>query len=93
MPDFDFEGRSEDQDSPGSCLKRQICSDEDLLMEQILDNINNTPLGRVLKNIALLPEVRRQKVLTVRQQLTEGSYNLNKRLDVALDKVLEELTA
>ena len=66
--------------------------DKDLLMEQILENINSTSIGRVLKKIASLPEVRKEKVLGVRQQLTEGKYELNKRLDVALDKVLEDLT-
>jgi len=61
-------------------------------MEQILENINSTSIGRVLKKIASLPEVRKEKVLGVRQQLTEGKYELSKRLDVALDKVLEDLT-
>jgi len=61
-------------------------------MEQILENLNTTPIGQVLRKIASLPEVRRRKVLDVRQQLTEGKYNLNKRLDIALDKALEDLT-
>jgi len=63
------------------------------VMEQILDNINTTPIGQVLRKIASLPEIRREKVLDVRRQLTEGKYDLNQRLDVALDKVLEYLTA
>ncbi len=84
-----FEGRNRhfdsiDEDNPAA--------DEDLLMEQILENINNTPIGQVLKKIASLPEVRKEKILDVRRQLTEGKYNLNERLDVALDKVLEDLT-
>jgi len=61
-------------------------------MEQILENINTTPIGQVLKRIASLPEVRQEKVLEVRRRLTEGRYDLNQRLDVALDKVLEDLT-
>jgi negative regulator of flagellin synthesis FlgM len=61
-------------------------------MEQILDNINATPIGQVLRKIASLPEIRREKVLDVRRQLTEGNYNLDERLDIALDKVLEQLT-
>ena len=69
-----------------------MAADEDLIMEQILENINTTPIGQVLKKIASLPEVRKEKVLNVRQQLNEGRYGLNERLDVALDKVLEELT-
>jgi len=62
-------------------------------MEQILENINTTPIGQVLKRIASLPEVRKEKVLDVRRRLTEGNYNLNERLDIALDRVLEDLTA
>ena len=69
-----------------------LAQDRDLVMEQILENIHNTPLGRVLKRIASLPEVRREKVLRVRQEITEGRYDLTGRLDLVLDKVLEELT-
>ncbi|GAJ14413.1 unnamed protein product, partial [marine sediment metagenome] len=54
--------------------------------------LQTTPIGQVLKKIASLPEVRRAKVLDVRRQLTEGKYDLNERLDVALEKVLEDLT-
>jgi hypothetical protein len=68
-----------------------LTADDDLLMEQILENMNSTPIGQVLKKIASLPEVRRQKVLRVRRQLTEGRYNLNERLDLALEKVLDDL--
>lgn len=66
--------------------------DSDETMEQILESLNNTPVGKVLKKIASLPEIRKDKVIDVRQQLTDGKYNLNERLDIALDKVLEDLT-
>ena len=69
-----------------------MIKEQDWLMEQILENINTTPIGQVLKRIASLPEIRREKILGVRQQLNKGSYNLNERLDGALDKVLEDLT-
>lgn len=62
-----------------------------MVMEQILENIHKTPIGQVLKKIASLPEVRRNKVLDVRRRLTEGRYDLNERLDFALEKVLEDL--
>jgi len=63
------------------------------MMEQILENIHTTPIGQLLRKIASLPEVRQAKILDVRQQLTEGKYDLNERLDVAIDKVLEHLTS
>ncbi len=74
-------------------LDIDLSLDRDMVMEQILDNIHHTPLGQVLKRIASLPEVRRQKVLRVRRQITEGRYDVADRLDMALDKVLEDLIA
>jgi len=76
----------------GERIDENLIPDGDLIMEQILENINTTPIGKVLKKIASLPEVRREKVLDIRRQLTEGKYNLGERLDVALDRVLDELT-
>jgi len=37
------------------------------------------------------PGVRKDKILSVRQKLIKGKYDLNKRLDVVLDKILEDL--
>ncbi len=88
MPKFDSKNRFENQHHNAET----VIPDEDLIMEQILENLNTTPIGQVLKKIASLPEIRQEKVLDVRQRLTEGKYELNEHLDVALDKVLEELT-
>jgi len=88
--DGHFEGRNREVDSIN---EENMVADDDLFIEQILENVNNTPIGQVLKRIALLPEVRKEKVLDVRRQLTEGKYDLNERLDIALDRVLEDLTA
>jgi len=92
MKHFNSNSRSESQNRQADAANRNLADDKDLLMEQILENINTTPIGQVLKKIASLPEVRKEKVLDVRQQLTEGKYDLNKRLDIAIDKVLEDLT-
>jgi len=82
-----FEGKNYKVES----ANKNTTGDADLIMEQILDNINTTPIGQVLKKIASLPEIRRKKVLDVRRQLTDGKYELNERLDIALEKVLEDL--
>ncbi|MHC4260157.1 MAG: flagellar biosynthesis anti-sigma factor FlgM [Planctomycetota bacterium] len=92
MPISGSTGRSDGHDGQGNSARENLAADEDLLMEQILENINTTPIGQVLKKIASLPEVRKEKVLNVRRQLTEGKYDVNERLDIVLDKVLEDLT-
>lgn len=83
----DFKERAGLTDPPGEDLG----AENDLLMERILENIHHTPMGQVLKQIASLPEVRKEKVLDVRRQLTDGEYDLSARLDIALEKVLEDL--
>ena len=92
MPDFDSNSRIERQNNRSGPAEEILTPDQDLIMEQILKNINTTPIGQVLKKIASLPEVRRDKVLEVRQRLTKGQYDLGERLDIVLDKVLEDLT-
>ena len=92
MSDFYTNNSWEDRKTSFDSVGDDFDLDEDVLMEQILENINTTPIGRVLKKIAMLPDVRREKVLNLRRQLTEGKYNLTDRLDLALDRVLEEFT-
>ena len=90
---WDKSKSTDHQDAMLRHLIDSLSEDKDLVMEQILENINTTPLGQVLKRIASLPEVRKEKILDVRRQLTKGDYNLNDRLELVLDRVLEDLTA
>jgi hypothetical protein len=93
MPEFELNSRFRSQNGQVNHAEKKSASEEDLLMEEILENLNTTPMGQVLKRIASLPEVRKDKVLSVRRQLTDGKYELNERLNIVLDKVLEDLTA
>lgn len=93
MSNFSFNDRPDyNPDGEVGSVDENLAANEDLIMEKILENINTTPIGQVLKKIASLPEVRKEKILNVRQQLTNGQYDLNERLDIVLDKVLEDLT-
>lgn len=92
MPTFDFNSRFEvKQHHQVATGLDGLAPNTDLMMEQILENIHATPIGQVLRRIASLPEVRQEKILNVRRQLTEGRYDLNERLDRAIEKVLENL--
>jgi hypothetical protein len=92
MPDFDSSRFAHKNERWVNPFEADLAPDQDMVMEQILDNIHNTPIGQVLKQIASLPEIRREKILTLRRQITEGRYDLTERLDLALDRVLEDLT-
>ncbi|MFC1762001.1 hypothetical protein ACFL6U_07955 [Planctomycetota bacterium] len=93
MPDLQFNRGSRFPEGSGDRSLKGIADDEDVFMEQILDNLNTTPIGKVLKRIAALPEVRQDKVLHMRQQLTQGVYRDGDHIEAALDRVLEDLMA
>ena len=65
----------------------------DVLMEHILEDLDATPPEEVLKRITSLPPNRRSKVLEIRRQLAAGTYEVAGRLDRAIDRVLEAITA
>jgi hypothetical protein len=61
------------------------------------EGAGNKAPGRItaltLQNSPLLPRVRQEKVLAVRQQLAKSTYDLDKRLDAAVDRLLEAVIA
>ena len=59
----------------------------------LLDGINASPIGRLLKIIGSLPEVRQERVFELRSKIDHEQYDMNNNLDVALDRVIEELIA
>ena len=62
----------------------------DALMEQLLENLHTTPPEEVLRSIASLSNIRRGKVLSIRRQITGGTYEVAGRLDRVIDRVLED---
>ena len=90
MSRFEKQQISKNDNELESLSHELICRD-DLNIEDILDNLNSTPLGQVLQRIASMPDVRCEKVLEVRQSISKGQYELNERLDRVLERVLEDL--
>ncbi len=64
---------------------------DELLQEPLLEHLQDNPIGRLLQLIASLPEVRQEKVLRARKEIAENNLDMDRRLDAALDRILEEL--
>ena len=45
----------------------------------------------ILEETASPRRIRKKKVLFIRRQLDEGTYSLNERLNLALDRLIEDL--
>ena len=79
-------------ESPGNDQGRGTSPIGDALLEHILENMNTTPQEEALMRITSLPDIRRDKVLDIRRQLTDGTYEVANRLDRVIDRVLEAIT-
>ena len=66
-------------------------TETDVLVEKLFDSMQCSPLGKLLKVISALPEVRVEKVEHARRQLQQSDECLESKMDLALDRVLEEL--
>lgn len=77
--------------NPAECFDLQKNCVDGIISEKILDNIHNTSLGKLLGIIANLPEIRQEKVDHGRRLLARKEAELDEELDVAMDRILEEL--
>jgi negative regulator of flagellin synthesis FlgM len=55
------------------------------------DHVEISPLGQMLDGISQLPDIRHEKVDEIRRQIAANSYESSEKLEVALDRMLDEL--
>jgi negative regulator of flagellin synthesis FlgM len=55
------------------------------------DQVEISPLGRMLDGISRLPEIRHERVEEIRQQIAAGTYETPEKLELALDRLFDEL--
>jgi len=56
-----------------------------------MNGLKTSRLNPVPSKSAIWPQVRRKKIVNIRRKLKKGKYDINKRLDIALDRILEDL--
>lgn len=55
------------------------------------DQVEISPLGQMLDGISRLPDIRHEKVEAIRQQIAAGVYETPAKLEIALDRLIDEL--
>jgi negative regulator of flagellin synthesis FlgM len=55
------------------------------------DHVEISPLGQMLDGIGQMPEIRHEKVDEIRQQIATNAYESTEKLELAVDRLLEEL--
>jgi negative regulator of flagellin synthesis FlgM len=59
----------------------------------VRDQLEISPLAQLLDGIGQIGDVRFDKVNEIRAQIASGSYESPEKLELALDRLLEELRA
>jgi negative regulator of flagellin synthesis FlgM len=54
------------------------------------DEVQISSVGQYLDRISQLPEIRSGRVEQLRQQIAQGNYDTDAKLEVALDRLLAE---
>jgi hypothetical protein len=57
----------------------------------VIASVYNLELGDVVAAVQHAPQVRVEKVLMIRCQLGEGRYYIAEKLNVVVDRILEDL--
>jgi negative regulator of flagellin synthesis FlgM len=55
------------------------------------DEVQISSVGQYLDQISQLPDIRSGRVEQIRQQIAQGSYDSDEKLELALDRLLKEL--
>jgi len=77
-----------------SDLGQQNAENTDISLNWYVGNkVRGEITAPVLQNIRSLPRVGKRKILGVRQQLVEGTYDIDRRLNTVIDRLLEDLVA
>ena len=54
------------------------------------DQVEISDRARYLSQISDMPDIRQEKVNQIKQQLAEGTYDINGKFSMAFDKLIDE---
>ncbi|MCE5301527.1 MAG: flagellar biosynthesis anti-sigma factor FlgM [Planctomycetaceae bacterium] len=58
---------------------------------QIADEVDISEAARMIEQVQQLPDIRADRVEAVRQQIAEGTYETDEKLNIALNRLLDEI--
>lgn len=71
--------------------EREELASTDVVVSRMIEQVESSPMGKLLKMISLLPEIRMEKVQHARIHMRKTDRQLDQQLDRVLDKLLEGL--
>lgn len=88
--EFDLKTQPRITQQTEDVLQATFDAESQRFAEELMENMTVSPIGRLLNLISVLPEIRQEKVTHARQQIDIEAYDLDNRLDNAIDLMIEE---
>jgi hypothetical protein len=88
--DFKLNNGTVEQKLTHAELSEMFEQETSRFVEDFFDSVGSTPIGKLLEIISAMPAIREEKVFDMRRQLAEDSYDLERRIDTAVERVFEE---
>ena len=58
-----------------------------------VDRVEISPIARMMSEVAALPDIRAEKVAQVRAEIQAGTYITPEKLDIAIERLLQDIQA
>ena len=88
--EFQLNNGSVEQNMTSEELDQLFEQETERFVEDFFDCVGCSPIGRLLEIISAIPAIREEKVFDIRRQISEESYDIDRRFDSAMEKVFEE---
>ena len=73
-------------------VQRQIAADAPRQLPAVTDRLELSGVSHLLKALKANADVRTDKVAALRQQIEAGTYEDEAKLDIAIDRMLDDLS-
>lgn len=58
-----------------------------------VDRVEISPIARMMSEISALPDIRAERVAQVKAEIQAGTYITPEKMDIAIDRLLEDIQA
>jgi len=88
--DFKLNNGAVEQNLTDEELSEMFEQETSRFVEDFFDSVGSTPIGKLLEIISAMPAIREEKVFDMRRQIAQDTYDLERRIDTAVERVFEE---
>ena len=80
--------------TPVTCAKLEAVKPDNSISNGFaVDRVEISPIARMMSEVSALPDIRAEKVAQVRAEIQASTYITPEKLDIAIERMLEDIQA